>query len=237
MVREEKVLIVIPALNEENNISGVIKGVRENLNEALILVVDDGSTDATAEAARIQGAKVVLHPFNLGYGAALQTGYKYAIMNGYKYVVQMDGDGQHHPEYAKDLLDELIRDKADIVIGSRFVKKGRYREPIFRKVGRAIFSSLVSAITDKRITDPTSGYRAMNRKAVKFCTSRLYPTDYPDADMILVFHRAGFRVKEIPVTMTEPDRRTSMHRGISVIYYCFKMCLSILLNLMRKPNT
>jgi len=230
------ILIIIPAFNENRNIDSVVRGVKDTLQDIDVLVVDDGSTDITRDIAKKSGAEVISHAFNLGYGAALQTGYKYALMKGYKYILQMDADGQHTPEHAGNLLNLLVQDKADVIIGSRFLGEGGYKESMFRKIGRQMFSILISGIMRMRITDPTSGFIGMNERAIKFCTGVVYPVDYPDADMILAFHRAGLRLREVPITMKAGNGNGSMHNGISIAYYCFKMYLSIFLTLLRKPN-
>jgi hypothetical protein len=236
-----KCLVVVPVYNEERKIASVIQGVKESFSEIDVLVVDDGSTDRTKEEALKAGAKVTTHPFNLGYGTALQTGYKFALEKGYEAIVQMDGDGQHDPSFVPELLGVIQRGEADIVIGSRFLKTGStiwageiYQVPFIRRLGMRVFGTITSLIIQQKITDSTSGYQAMNRRALKWVSSDKFPWDYPDADVIIMLHRAGFRIKEAPVHMFENQDRKSMHSGWKPIYYVFKMFLSIMVTLMRK---
>jgi glycosyltransferase involved in cell wall biosynthesis len=233
-------LVIIPAYNEERKIASVIQGIRGYLPEVEVLVVDDGSLDQTYPQALKAGAKVIRHPFNLGYGTALQTGYKYALKEGYEKIIQMDGDGQHDPTYITDLYTMIQKGEADIAIGSRFLSPDRgsdrplYRAPVMRRMGMGLFGAITSLIIGQKITDPTSGYQAMNRKVLEWASSDRFPFDYPDADVIIMLHRAGFQIKEVPVRMFENQDKKSMHSGWKPIYYIFKMFLSILVTLMRK---
>jgi hypothetical protein len=236
-------MVVIPAYNEEMGITGVIQEIQRYAPDAEILVVDDGSTDHTREVSFRTGTRTVSHPFNLGYGTALQTGYKYALFKGYEMVIQMDGDGQHDPSFIPDLLAVIRKGEADIAIGSRFLAvKNRkaglghppYRAPFLRRLGMRFFGTIASLLIHQKITDPTSGFQAMNRKVLEWVSSDKFPFDYPDADVIIMLHRAGFRIREVPVEMFENPGKKSMHSGWKPLYYVFKMCLSILVTLMRK---
>ena len=234
-------LVLIPAYHEELRIASVIKGVKECYPHAEVLVIDDGSKDETRLKAIESGARVVSHPFNLGYGAALQTGYKYALENGYEELVQIDGDGQHDPSYIVDLLDVVRKGEADITIGSRFLGTGKirsdqetYRPPFLRKLGMGLFRVITSWLIKQKITDPTSGYQAMNRNVMRWMSGDQFPCDYPDADVIIMLHRGGFRIQEVPVQMFEKEDKKSMHSGWKPFYYVFKMFLSIFLTLLRK---
>lgn len=234
-------LVIIPAYNEEMGIADVIQGIHRYALDAEILVVDDGSSDRTREVSLNAGARVVSHPFNLGYGSALQTGYKYALMKGYETIVQMDGDGQHDPSFIANLLAVIQRKEADVAIGSRFLDtRGAgsgdqpYRPPLVRRLGMKLFGTIASLIIRQKITDPTSGYQAMNRKVLEWVSSDRFPCDYPDADVLIMLHRAGFRIKEVPVRMFQNEEKKSMHSGWKPIYYVFKMFLSILVTLMRR---
>jgi len=229
-----KTLVIIPAHNEEANIYGIIRRIKDYSGALDVLVVDDGSTDQTAHLAREAGAIVARHPFNMGYGVALQTGYKYADKQGYELVVQMDGDGQHDPKYISELSSSIREGLADVVIGSRFLSGEVYRAPINRRIGIFLFSSLVSLLIGQSITDSTSGFQALNSKVVRFFTGDIYPCDYPDADVIIMLHRAGFRIREIPLVMHRRQGAKSMHSGLKPLYYVFKMTLSILVTLLRK---
>lgn len=229
-----KILVVIPAYNEEKDIGSVIANIRQVLPMANVLVINDGSKDNTATKAKVSGAIVVSHFQNMGYGIALQTGYKYAQMNGYEYILQIDADGQHTPNFLQDILNELISSNIDIVIGSRFLHRESYKPPIIRRIGIVIFSFLASMMIRQKITDPTSGFRGYKRSVLNFLVSDYFPVDYPDADVIVMCHRYGHRIKEIPVIMNANTNNKSMHSGIKPLYYIFKITFSLFLTLLRK---
>jgi glycosyltransferase involved in cell wall biosynthesis len=225
-------IIIIPAYNEEKRIAAVVAAACVSAPDADVVVINDCSRDATAAAARQAGAIVVSHPFNMGYGAAIQTGYKYARDKGYDVLVQLDADGQHDPACIPALLAPVVAGKADIAIGSRFLGNS-YQPPFARRVGMALFRRIVSAVTGAYISDTTSGYQAFNRDVIRFFATDIFPVDYPDADMLIMLHRAGFRMTEIPVRMFENSEGKSMHNGFKPIYYMFKMLLSIFVTLLR----
>jgi glycosyltransferase involved in cell wall biosynthesis len=227
------VLVIIPAYDEGRAIAEVIGRVRQALPAAAILVVDDGSRDDTARSARSAGALVVSHPFNMGYGVAIQTGYKYGVAQGYDYLVQIDGDGQHDPAFIPTLLEPLATGETDFVIGSRFLEPGSYTPPLLRRLGMGFFRAIIRLVTGERVTDPTSGYQAFNAEVARFFATEVFPCDYPDADMLIMLHLAHFRIRELPVRMYANDQGVSMHRGLKPLYYVFKMLLSILVTLMR----
>lgn len=218
----------MPAFNEAGSIERVVKSIHETNPGLDVVVIDDGSSDDTAQLAESAGATVLSLPVNLGYGAALQTGYKYAVMNQYDYTVQIDGDGQHDPKFIEKLLARLDNG-ADVVIGSRFLGNlGSYDNPAMRQMGMMFFRSLIYLFIKRRITDPTSGFQAMKRSVFEyFAKSKQYPSDFPDADIIILLHYAGFNVTEIPVVMYNSETGKSMHSGLKPIYYIFKMLLSI----------
>lgn len=235
MEMPDKILIVVPAFNEEENIGHVVADVQRVVPFADVLVVDDGSSDGTGAIARQAGARVISLPFNLGYGVALQTGFKYALRRGYEYVVQMDADGQHEVRCVVDLIDEARKGKADVILGSRFLGPSSFRPTFARRLGILIFRAIVSLIAGERISDPTSGFQALNREVLKLYATEAYPADFPDADVLIMLHFAGLRVKEVPVVMyPESDAGKSMHSGLRPLYYVFKMFLSILVTLMRR---
>jgi glycosyltransferase involved in cell wall biosynthesis len=229
-----KILILIPAYNEAGKIAGVVDGIRRAAPECDILVVNDGSRDDTAAAASAAGATVISHPFNMGYGVAIQTGYKYAAARGYDLLAQIDGDGQHDPAYIPRLLAPIVAGETDFVIGSRFMEAESYEPSLPRRIGMAFFRKLVSIIIGTRITDSTSGYQAFNRRVIRYFTTEVFPCDYPDADMLIILHRAGFSIREIPVRMYANVEGKSMHSGWKPLYYIFKMLLSISVTLLRK---
>jgi len=226
-------LVIIPSFNEEKNLPGVVAGIRRVLSEADILVVNDGSADATASICRDLGVAVVSHPWNMGYGVAIQTGYKYAYANSYEFLVQIDADGQHDPADIPRLLEPLAAGSCDFVLGSRFLAEGSYQPPLTRRIGMKLFSALIKVATGECITDSTSGFQAFNAEVIHFLTGDHFPCDYPDADLLLVLHRAGFRMIELPVVMHSDEGGRSMHSGLRPLYYIFKMFLSMGVNLIR----
>jgi len=232
-LNKNNLAIIIPAYNEAGRIATSIAGIRK-FGNADVVIVNDGSDDDTAGEAKAAGARVIELPFNLGYGAALQTGFKYALDKGYEFAVQMDADGQHDPLSMEALISPVLRDEIDVVIGSRFLDKGNYKAPFVRRMGMYFFGIITSVVTGRRITDPTSGFQALNKKVMEFYASDAYPADYPDADVIIMLYRQGFRFKEVPVIMHNAAKR-SMHGGIlKPLYYIFKMMLSIFVTLLRK---
>jgi glycosyltransferase involved in cell wall biosynthesis len=230
----DKILVILPAFNEARRVRPIVERVREILPAADVLIVDDGSSDDTALDARAGGAFVVRHPFNLGYGAALQTGYRFALERGYDFLLQMDSDGQHDPACLSELLEPVRKGRADVTIGSRFLSNQGYKSPVARRLGSALFGALASAITRKHITDPTSGFWSMNRAAIERCAQDSFPHDFPDADVLIALHRAGLRMEEVPVRMFPRSDGASMHAGLKPLYYVFKMMLSIFVELLRK---
>jgi glycosyltransferase involved in cell wall biosynthesis len=228
-------LILVPCLDEAPRIGRIVGRLLALHRAADVLVVDDGSTDDTSRIAREAGAQVVRLPFNLGYGAALQTGYKYALERGYERLVQLDGDGQHPPEEVSRLLTELEVPGTDLVVGSRFLGHVGYRIPRARLAGIRLFSRLTSWLLHSPVTDPTSGLQAMNRRMLAFYQQDFYPWDYPDADMLLRVHYAGFTFREVPVTMLGGPPGKSMHRGMRPAYYVYKLLLSLALTWLSGP--
>ena len=227
-------MILLPAFNEAARIGGVIQRIRAAAGEAAVVVVDDGSSDGTAAAALAEGAKVLRLPFNMGYGVALQTGYKHAVRQGFAYLVQLDSDGQHDPGGIPRVLDRVRSGFCDLCIGSRFLEGDTYRIPALRRAGMIVFRRVASTLIGRTITDPTSGFQAMNRRVLEFYGRDSYPVDYPDTDVLVMLHRHGFRVAEVPVVMYADDSGASIHAGLRPLYYLFKMGLAIPLNLIRR---
>ncbi|MBF0427886.1 MAG: glycosyltransferase family 2 protein [Magnetococcales bacterium] len=228
-------LAIIPAYNEAANIFAVVdKLIKLGLH---VVVVDDGSMDDTRILAKKAGATVLRHVTNLGYGCALQTGYLYALQEGYQNVVQLDGDGQHDPNSAIELLNELKKNNSDVVIGSRFLTKTGYQVPRLRRIGQSFFELILNTMTGWHITDPTSGLQAMTHEVLKFYCTKVFPDDFPDANILLLLHRKGFRVTEIPAHMYA-GTGVSMHSGFfSPIYYVVKMTFSLFMSLVVKLPT
>lgn len=226
-------VVVIPAYREAANIQQVIADVCGLLPQAVIVVVDDRSPDDTVAIARQAGAVVLPLPINLGDGAARQTGFKYADRLGADWVVQLDGDGQHRPESIPGLLAPVLAGEVDLAIGSRFLGVGDYKAQAGRRIGMRIFARLASWATGQRITDPTSGFRAMNRRACRFFCGSAYPQQYPDADVLIAAHRAGLRLMEVPVLMRQSTTGQTIHAGLRPLYYVYKMLLSIFVTMLR----
>ena len=230
-VKPMKTLIIMPARNEAQTVGAVIARLKALVPDADILVVNDASTDDTAKVAAKAGANVINLPINLGYGGAVQTGFKYAARHDYDAVVLMDADGQHDPTCVPKLLRAL--QDADFVLGSRFLGECHYKIPIARRIGMWLFGKIVNWVTGQKITDPTSGFQALRKEVVKFLAEDNYPVDFPDADILILLYRAGFRIKEIPVIMHDRQHGVSMHSHLKALYYVFKMSLSILATLTR----
>jgi glycosyltransferase involved in cell wall biosynthesis len=219
-------IVIIPAYNEEKNIYDLVKKIKDLGYR--VAVIDDCSKDRTFELASAAGAEVIKHMINMGYGVALQTGYKYALTFGYENIVQLDADGQHDPQYIKTLLIPIINGEADICIGSRFSGVGNYKPQFFRKVGIVFFRTILRILTGRLISDPTSGFQAMDKKIFNYLSQDTFPDDYPDADIIYMLLRAGARVKEVPVAMNY-NKENSMHsRIVNNVYYMLKINLLLL---------
>ncbi|MBI5075469.1 MAG: glycosyltransferase family 2 protein [Nitrospirae bacterium] len=232
-IRKNDFAVLIPAYNEADRIADTIAGIREHCS-AEIVVISDGSSDSTVEKVSETGSVVIALPFNLGYGAALQTGYQYALLHGYDFAIQMDADGQHDPAFIPGIIRKVQTGMADVAIGSRFLGEGVYNLSFTRKTGVLFFSSLASVLTRQKVTDPTSGFQALNRKAMEFYASEAYPVDFPDADVLIMLHRQGLRFVEVPVKMNPNTKKKTMHSGLVPVYYLFKMMLSIVVTLLRK---
>jgi glycosyltransferase involved in cell wall biosynthesis len=226
-------LAILPALNEEASIARVVREIRAADPGFEILVVDDGSTDHTALEAERAGARVVSLPYNLGIGAAVQTGYQYARNNDYEIAVQIDGDGQHDPGDLDRMLAPIIRDEVDMVIGSRFCGERRYRPPLARRIGILMLSAIVSLIVHRRMTDPTSGFRAVNRKGIRLFADN-YPHDYPEAEANVLVARHKLRLLEVPVTMRTRETGRSSITALRSLYYMIKVSLALFVSVFRR---
>jgi glycosyltransferase involved in cell wall biosynthesis len=228
-----EILIIVPAYNEEESITGVIQDIRENMASAHILVVNDGSRDSTSRIAMGMGVTVLDLPFNIGIGGAMQAGYCYAERNAYDIAVQFDGDGQHIASEITKLLHPLRAGAADIVIGSRFLTPGSYRSSKLRLLGIWIFSFVLSRILGTAVTDSTSGFRAANRRVIEFF-ARTYPDDYPEVEALVLLHKVNLRMTEVAVTMRERTGGRSSITRVRSVYYMMKVLLAILIDLMKK---
>lgn len=234
MTIERKILTIIPAYNEEGSVGKVIEELRVHLSRADILVVNDGSTDLTSEKAKAYGTMVLDLPFNLGIGGAMQAGYRYAWENGYDIAIQVDGDGQHDPREIGKLLRALEEKKIDIALGSRFIGDSEYKSSTMRRIGISIFSRVLSMIVRQKITDPTSGFRAANRKAIQLFASN-YPQDYPEPEAVVLLHQCRLKMGEIPVGMSKRYSGESSITKIRSVYYVVKVLLAIFVDCFKKP--
>lgn len=229
-----RILVIMPCLNEQGRVGDVIRSVRGVLPSADIVVVDDASGDATASEATSAGATVLRHGCNLGYGAALETGYLYAIRHGYDIALQMDGDGQHLAEELPALLEPLRHDEADIVVGSRYLgNPADHSSTFIRRLGQWLFRWVIVMLSGRWLSDPTSGFKGLNQRALSLFSSGVLPYDYPDSDVILMSFMAGLRIREVPARMKPRAGGKSMHSGLKPFYYGIKMFLSILIVLLN----
>ena len=228
---KNNVIVIIPALNEERNIGKVIDDIYANNNNVDIVVINDGSWDKTAENLKSKNVFVITHPYNMGIGASFETGCQFALQHGYEYLVRIDGDGQHDSKFIKDLLEPVKTDIVDIAIGSRFLGNSEFKSSSGRLIGIWIISAVLSIISGKRVTDPTSGFCVMNRKAFEFF-SKNCPDDYPEPE-ILVYHR-NFRIEEFPISIERRNSGTSSITPLKSIYYMFKVLLSLFVHVFRK---
>jgi len=229
-----RVLVIIPAYNESETIAAVIGNLQRHVPDYDILVVDDGSSDDTAAVARaFPNVQLVRLPYNLGIGGAMQTGYKFAFRNGYDVAVQCDADGQHPVDRIKDLVGHVITGSADIIIGSRYVADTGYTPSVSRRVGKSILSRAVDAIIGAGITDTTSGFRAANRRVVR-AFAESYPEDYPEAEALVLLHKAGLKAAELPVQMLPRQGGRTSISPQNAAYYMIKVGLAIFINVFRR---
>ncbi len=223
----QRVLIIVPAYNEEGSVGDVVRDILHHLPEATPVVIDDGSTDTTGETARAAGARVIRMPFNMGIGTAVQTGFKLAERERFDVAVQVDGDGQHPPSQVRPLLEEMARTDANYVIGSRFLEETSYRAPLARRGGIRLLARLVSTVTRQRITDTTSGLRAADSETIRLFALH-YPHDYPEVEAIVLAKRAGLTVREVVVHMKHRESGQSSITPFKSLYYMVKVTLAVL---------
>jgi glycosyltransferase involved in cell wall biosynthesis len=232
MEKMDRILVIVPAYNEERSVGQVVEKVRYHLPQADILVVNDGSIDLTSDKARASGAVVLNLPLNLGIGGAMQAGYKYAYEKGYDIALRVDGDGQHDSEEIQRILDPLIKENVDMVVGSRFIGDSKYKGSMMRKVGISLLSKVISVITEQNVTDPTSGFSGANRKTIQLFASS-YPQDYPEPEALVLLHKVGLKVREIPVRMNQRNYGESSITKIRAIYYMVKVLLAIFVDCFK----
>ena len=230
-----RILIAIPAFNEETRLSGTLEALRMAARENWeILIIDDGSSDRTVEIARSHQVKVIKLPLHLGYGGALQTAYKFALSRDITVLVQMDADGQHEPRCIADLLQTMHQENADVCIGNRFNLKSHYQPSLPRRLGQRFFTFVCWVLTGQKICDPTSGFKALNRKALEILTQDDFPTDFPDADVLVNLIYRGIRISETDVVMYPSPPGQRMHSELhQQIHYMCKLSLSIFMIFLR----
>lgn len=228
-----RILVIIPAYNEEGNLGALLETMKEYDTD--VLVINDCSTDGTINVCKMHSVKYVDLPNNLGIGGAVQTGYQYAAKNDYDIAIQIDGDGQHNPEYISQIITPIVESQADLVIGSRYLTKEGFQSSVTRRMGIKHFSTLIKLLFNKRITDPTSGFRACNKSVIHFFAQK-YPTDYPEPETIVTLLRNKLKVVEIPVIMNARENGVSSINKVKAVYYMVKVSLAILIDFVRENN-
>lgn len=226
-----RALVAVPCLNEADNVLTTLADIHACSPGVDRLVVDDGSADDTTSLvrrSRLPGVRVIRHPVNLGYGCAIQTAAKYALAHGYQAVVFFDGDGQHSGSDLSAALAMIGSGRADVAVGSRFLGSCGYDIPILRRAGMAVFRVLLRLLSGLRVTDPTSGLQALDRRAMRVCASESFSTAFPDADMLLLYDRAGLTVAEFPATFKARTSGRSMHSLLTAVHYAYRMTVSML---------
>ena len=233
-MKRDRVVAIVPALNEAAVIGRVVEEIRAADPRIEVVVIDDASTDDTAAIARAHGATVLQLPFNVGIGGAVQTGFRYALDEGHDLAVRLDGDGQHDAAEIPRLLEPVERGEADLVIGSRFVEgNGSYRPPFARRLGIRVFARLVSLLGGQRVTDTTSGFVALDRIGIELF-ARDYPHDYPEVEATLVALRSGLRLAQVQVEMRERESGVSSITFVRSLYYIVKVLLALLVSSLRR---
>ena len=233
-MRDQRRVAIVPAFNEEHSIGRVVDELKAFDPSLDVVVVDDGSFDGTAAAARARGARVLRLPFNLGIGGAVQTGFRFAYERGYDIAVRVDGDGQHDPSQLGAILRPVLDGEADIAVGSRFVADGDgYRSSRSRRIGIRLLAWVVSQIVQRRVTDTTSGFQALNRKGIALFAQD-YPHDYPEVEATVMVFRHRLRSVEVPVSMRERGGGRSSITTLGSVYYMAKVLLAIFVGLFRR---
>jgi glycosyltransferase involved in cell wall biosynthesis len=227
-----RVLLIIPAFNESGNLPQLIGEIRRHCPNYDFVIINDSSTDDTGAVAQRLGGAVIHLPINLGIGGAVQTGIRYAFQERYDVCLQCDGDGQHDPGQAPALIEKIIRGEADLVIGSRFLGQGGFRSTAVRRAGIALLSRWIRWFSKQTVTDPTSGFRAMNRRLMNEF-SHFYPQEYPEPESLYAVLHRGYRVLECPVTMRPREAGRSSIQRLDSLLYMIKVCLAVLVDWLR----
>ena len=233
---QKKILIIVPAFNEARAIGSLVKEIKKRYSSFPILVINDGSDDRTHDLAEAAGARVVSLPYNLGIGGAVQTGYKIARDEDFEAAVQIDGDGQHDPACLQQILEPVLSGKLDLCIGSRFLdRRSSFQSTFLRRIGIRFFSFLLRCLTGVRLTDPTSGYRAVNKKLIHQF-AEYYPADFPEPEAIKIAKRRKAKIGEVPVRMRKRLGGISSIRYGKTLYYMIKVTFAILIDTLKKEN-
>ena len=231
--RKLRSIAIVPAFNEEGSLGAVLAEIHAAEPELEVVVVNDGSTDGTARVAAAAGVAVVNLPFNVGIGGAVQTGYQYALEHGFELAIQVDADGQHDPREIDQVVRPILEGRADLVVGTRFVEGGGYRGTRLRRVGIHLFAAVVSLLVRQRVSDTTSGFRAVNREALRLFAAD-YPHDYPEVESIVLVSRHGLRMLEVPVQMRVRETGNSSITALRATYYMIKVLLALFIGLFRR---
>ena len=231
--RPARRIAIVPAFNEEQAIGRVVADLLAFDPSLDVVVVSDGSVDATAANAEAAGARVLRLPFNLGIGGAVQTGFRYAWEHGYELAVRCNGDGQHVPSELSKVIEPVVSGDADIAVGSRFVGSAGYRSSATRRVGIRLLAAVVSAIARQRVTDTTSGFQALNRRALGLFAAD-YPHDYPEVEGMVMTIRHRLRLVEVPVHMREREHGRSSITALRSVYYMAKVLTALFIGLFRR---
>ena len=226
-------LVIIPAYNESASIVNTVNDINKNEPDFDYVVINDHSKDNTLQVCKDAGLNVIDLPLNLGIGGAVQTGYLYACQNGYDIAVQFDGDGQHDAKYLNEMAETLVKEQADMVIGSRFIEKEGFQSSFTRRLGIRYFTFLIKILTGQKITDPTSGYRMCNRKIIELFAGN-YPKDYPEPETTTWILRKKLKVLEIPVIMRAREEGVSSISLKKSFYYMFKVTMAIIIERTRR---
>ncbi|MBR2754058.1 glycosyltransferase family 2 protein [Candidatus Saccharibacteria bacterium] len=235
-MKSPRVLLIIPAFNEEKSIKNTLSLVKSSKYD--YIVINDGSSDNTEKVLNDIHANYINLCFNLGIGGAVQTGYKYALENNYDIAIQFDADGQHNIDYVNNLIEPIINNKADLVIGSCFIDKNlkNKRSSTIRRLGIKFLSKVIFLFSGKHIYDPTSGFRAINSKII-YNFAKKYPQEYPEPiSNFEILKYSNFKVKEVPVTMNKRKAGKSSIHSWKSIYAAFNVLLSIILISFRRKK-
>jgi len=228
----DSLLIIVPAYNEQATLTGVIREVKQVLPDVSVVVIDDGSADATATLARDAGARVLSLPYHLGLGGAVQAGYKLAYELGYQYVIRIDGDGQHDARDIPKLFETLRTSGCQMVIGSRFLDGDAHHTSFMRKTGVRFFRAVLRPILGKSVRDPTSGFVGVNREALQVF-SKSFPLEYPEIEALVVLQRRAFRFVETPVRVRPRMGGRSSITAVKSVYYIVHVLLGVLVNILK----